>query len=562
MRTSSISLLLFAASSACSNAQQLGQEAVVPDLTAPWLDVRTPLRGTFLHGEAATLEVRGYVQDDDALLRVTVNGQTAQLAADGTFTVAVRATPGLTLLHTVVTDRAGNSVSDTRAVLGGELVRADTPSKDAILARLDARAIRAGGELVAQRLGTTAFREATLAKNPIFNEPLPCVGARADASSVSHGAVKLLVTPVDGGLYVDARVPDLVVGLQVGYAASCSSARSETTSARASAFHLRGLVRLGIGDDGLMTLDRSSADAELVGFALADSKLPGAVVTRIEDSLADTLTELVAEELAAHIPSAILSGLGTDRKLDVGGENGLELALRPTQLSFDSKGVSVTLDSAVRLRGGGEALYLPTAAPRPTLDGRREMALAIADDSMNQIVSSLWSVGGFEQSIAPVDAELAAIFDTIQLYPRLPPMVSALPGGEGLAVTVGDVECLLTRRLEGGAVETVARLALSAEILATVRVAGQDVSLSPRTPRAYLDVLRDGRDEAAPPLTAAQLSRLRAQLAGVVLAKVAEGISYAPLPASVGEMVAPSFFGASPEHGYVIVTADLEWPQE
>ena len=59
------------------------------------------------------------VEDVGGGMRVLVNGSIARIKADRTFSVPVSIRPGITLIHTIVTDGAGNSTHDTRAVLSG-----------------------------------------------------------------------------------------------------------------------------------------------------------------------------------------------------------------------------------------------------------------------------------------------------------------------------------------------------------------------------------------------------------------------------------------------------------
>ena len=89
-----------------------------------------------------------------------------RIAADGSFAATVPATPGITLIHVVATDAGHNESRDTRAVLGGALVDARTPAVHGIVARLDARAVRAGGVALARRLGAIHSRRRARAPEP------------------------------------------------------------------------------------------------------------------------------------------------------------------------------------------------------------------------------------------------------------------------------------------------------------------------------------------------------------------------------------------------------------
>ncbi len=147
------------------------------------IDVRAPLRGAVQIGDAETIEVRGFVYDDShATLRV--NGVPARIATDGSFAATVPATPGITLIHVVATDAGHNEGRDTRAVLGGTLVDARTPAVDGIVARLDARAVRAGAWR--SRVVSARSISAPRSRARTHSTRAPCrAWARAPTSSAS-----------------------------------------------------------------------------------------------------------------------------------------------------------------------------------------------------------------------------------------------------------------------------------------------------------------------------------------------------------------------------------------
>jgi hypothetical protein len=95
------------------------------DHLPPTVEVETPERGATT-GEGA-VTVSGRAQDaESAVLQVTVNGTVATLADDGSFEASITLGEGITLIETVATDGGGNTASDARAILSGELVDQST----------------------------------------------------------------------------------------------------------------------------------------------------------------------------------------------------------------------------------------------------------------------------------------------------------------------------------------------------------------------------------------------------------------------------------------------------
>src|SRR6266571_4041030 len=118
---------------ACSS-QALPPDSPIRDANPPTLEVRSPARGTMVSGQQLVV-VAGKVSDDESGVQsVMVNDVATQLDADGSWKVTLPVAPGMNLLHTVAADKAGNKVTDTRAVMGGNLVRTDTPVQNAFSA--------------------------------------------------------------------------------------------------------------------------------------------------------------------------------------------------------------------------------------------------------------------------------------------------------------------------------------------------------------------------------------------------------------------------------------------
>jgi hypothetical protein len=522
------------------------------DENAPWLDVRLPLRGSIQLGDTPTVEVRGHVADDRPGLRVFVNGHKAAVDAGGQFTATVPLHDGITLLQTTATDARGNVTRDTRAVLAGPMVPVETVVRDGIVARIDARSIRAGGELLAARLGTTGFTDLVVEQNPLVNVPIPCYGARVDLSEVRHAPARVSVSPMIGGLAVDVELPQVELGMRVEYSASCSTQRVADVVATASRLRVRGMLRVGLDADGRVAFDDTGLDAELGALSFGGA-LPRDLGLRLADEVGERLLDLVVAELGHRLPSVILRDLGQD--LVRVGDRELQLRLRATMLAFDSQGVSLVADSALSVPGGSGAVYLPSAATRPALDPGRGLAVGISDDTLNQVVATLWSTGALDRT-AQATVGLADLFDAVEISVRLPPHLTALPGGEGVTVMVADVDCHLIKHRAGTTPETVARLSVTAQMRSDVRLAGQRLTLLSVQPHVIVDLLHESRVELKV-FPQNRMSAVGTFVADRLLEAVGESISHLPLPASPTlTSVSGGISFAQATHGYIVVRGD------
>ena len=84
----------------------------------PVLKVTSPQR-SFIRDHAGSLVVTGTVApnlEGTAVKQVTVNGVTATVNTDGTWSATIDVKPGATLIQTEATDKAGGKATDTRSI--------------------------------------------------------------------------------------------------------------------------------------------------------------------------------------------------------------------------------------------------------------------------------------------------------------------------------------------------------------------------------------------------------------------------------------------------------------
>ncbi len=548
-------LLLLPLLVACGDPSSLPDEQTyAPDVLPPELDVRSPTRGTIQDGTPA-IEVRGVARDRSGIREVRVNGVAATLGEDGAFMTSVPAQPGLTFLHTVATDGGGNQQTDTRAVLGGRLVPIETAVPGGILVHLDARALTAGATVGARQLEALDLHEKLAGRNPLVDLPVPCLGARIDLTRLDKGAVRLAVVPVDGGLEIDAEVDDLVATVRVAYDVGCKTGTADVT-ASARRFGLRGTLRLSIDERGELAVDASGTEARLEGFELDTRLLPARLVDFIEQPLGDTLAAVVSDVIRDRIPPLILDGLAGGTRLAGDRAQRLHIALRPTALHLDARRLGLTVTSSLYVEGGPATTYLASPAPAPRLDTTRVAAVGRADDTLNQLLSSLWSAGVFERELpvaglggGGLGGGLTTLFDNVELSLRLPPVLTAHPGRRGLELALGDAECHFTKKGK-----SVGRVSLSARVLVTVRVVDDRLTLVPAEPQVFLDVMHGERPDL---FTYENVQVLGDFLSDNLVALVSDMAGDVPLPATSGLSVDDVVLGSAPEDGYIVVSGEV-----
>ena len=169
------------------------------DHLPPVVEVQTPERGTVSGDGSVT--VTGRTSDaESAVVQVTVNGTVATLAADGSFQATLTLSEGITLLETVATDQGGNTATDARAVLSGNLVDQTAPVDDAIAAFISPQAMNGLADLVNGY--TSAINLDSLAKsyNPVINTGNSCNDYQVYVDSVERGPIEVSAGAAGGGI--------------------------------------------------------------------------------------------------------------------------------------------------------------------------------------------------------------------------------------------------------------------------------------------------------------------------------------------------------------------------
>lgn len=166
------------------------------DPNAPVVHITSPDRGTFA-GDVPSITVSGTATDDTSVASVTVNGVTAQLAADGTWTATVPVVAGTNLLHAIATDGSGNTGKESRAVVAGPMSGIAMAVPQAVTASLSAETFAAIGKGASSFITTGDLESIVAPHNPVLDlgGGPDCLYVQASITSISIGGADISMPP-------------------------------------------------------------------------------------------------------------------------------------------------------------------------------------------------------------------------------------------------------------------------------------------------------------------------------------------------------------------------------
>jgi hypothetical protein len=440
------------------------------DYPPPTLEVTEPARATF--AETDTVVVRGYADAAAGLAEVRVNGQPADLASDGSFSLTLEVPDTLTLIETVAVDENGTETVDARAVMAGNLVEQSTPVADAMAAHVSEGAMAGFGEMISDFANDTDWQELARSLNPIASAGDGCNEYRAHVNTVSHGAIGLTTRAAAGGIRVGLRINNLRVTGRVDWRAVCISGTT-TFTITANSYELGGLVVPGFVRSAL-DVSIQDVTSEFQGFRLSADGIPGFVEDTFQGQARTRLANMLRDTIQNEVPALAREFLGgfTSNQFDfeVLGQP-IRMQVRPTDMSCTERGGTIVLESSADVPGLGGGVYLsnPQARPNPGSTGGSGLEVAIAADAINQVLAAIWHSGVLEDTLLPDEASaLGAILGqeigSATATMLLPPIVTFDGQSEISRITLGDV--VIEAFGPGG--DSLVKFALSAEIEITV----------------------------------------------------------------------------------------------
>jgi hypothetical protein len=545
-----LALITFGLAACADNAYDPNAPAIDPN--APRVRITSPVRGT-IAGNVQTVTVKGTATDDSGVASVTVNDVPATLAADGTFTAEVPVKPGTNLLHAIARDTEGNAGKESRAVVAGPMATLARQVPDGITATISAQTIDAIARGAATFIQDGDLTAAVQPMNPVLDIGAPngpdCLYAQARITGMDVGTASMVMAPQNGGIFLTADLRNVRVNMRLDWAVSCLDGRRDIVIS-AQRVAVQGMLKIGVaGRDFDIKLENQNVTIN--GFDLQLGGIPGAVVDMLKlDTMMGPILGWATERFVVPMVNKSLKGLNETKTVTALGKQ-IDIDIKPSQIRFTREGGMVLLHTTLRAKGdSGSFVFVPNTLP--VMDMAQGFQLAVADDTPNQLVTSLWSAKGLDMQLALETGsygEIGQLYDGVELQTMVPPHVDA--GGDALVLTVGDM--VASFKL-GSSVVT--QVAINAQVqLKVVKDSAGDLRFDVGTPTAYVDILDDGI-EGANQLSNSEFETIVSFALSRIVAVGAGTVGAIPLPSFGG--VAVTNLAIGPQHGYLIVDGEVQ----
>ena len=461
-------------------------ETVIVDSSGPDLTVIEPERGAWTDTPSVTVAgtATDAVSDVDG---VTINGESIDLAEDGSFEHTAGLNFGVNILETAAVDTDGdeaaeaNASSDIRSLLFSDAwVDPAAYRSDALMLRIN----EGPGGLdqlgaLAPDIMDTVDLEGLLGEDlyttsgsiPIFWWSIS-YEISMSATAVSYSDVALTIDATEEGL-LDLRMT--ISDLQMDFVVSGSAPFADLPAdglVRMDAVHIDITARPTIVDGALTFSDLT-----------VDVPDPEGLVLEVDDGLLDLagligldVESLVVTEMRSAIASAV--GDGGDGLLDgVLGDFGVEEAFEVSGMTYtlmaelgsvevDDGGMTLGMETRVvpeeilsigALEGPTEIPVFDWIAPDLSVSDAA-LQMALSTDVLNQIMFAMWQGGLLDQALASEDLGLdptllAVVLPSVEAVnivttPHLPPVftpkdVTETEEGDQFDLTIGSMEVVL-----------------------------------------------------------------------------------------------------------------------
>ncbi|HUS67641.1 MAG TPA: hypothetical protein VMZ28_24060 [Kofleriaceae bacterium] len=534
-------------------------EEAANDHLPPTVEVLTPERGTVTPD--GTVQVTGRATDaESSVATVTVNGQPAPLAGDGTFEVTLDLGDGITLLETVATDRGGNTAMDARAVLAGTLVAQGTPISEAIAAFVSSQAMTGLSDLINGYASAVDLEALAKSNNPVVDTGDSCNDYKAYVDSVTRGPIEVSAGAADGGIAGMVTIRDLVVEGHIDWEALCANGTTDFV-VTADAYDAGALIVPSLAGGGGVDIGLAGVTSTFRGFSVDADGVPGFVEDAFEDDIRDKVAGMLRGKIEEIVPpqaSMFLSGFVADvHAMTVLGQT-VNMSVWPSDMAWTAAGGMVVFDTETSVVGVRDALVLstPTARPSEADMAGSGLRLAVADDLLNHLLAGLWASGAMEEALLPADGDaLSAAFGadvaSATLTMMLPPVTNFDTTTGTAQMALGDV--VVEALAQDGS--TLAKFVVSAYVdLAVETSSDGGVKITTQTPRVLAQVLEQS-DSLLTPLDVPRVEAIAGLAIKQLGAKADSLLENLPVPGLPGATImSPTF---QPVSGYLMMGGDL-----
>jgi hypothetical protein len=545
-----VAVIATVGSAACDNPYDPNGPAIDPN--APRVHITTPARGT-IAGDVKTVTVTGTVTDDSGIDKVLVNDTVATVASDGTFTAQVPVHAGTNLLHAIATDKQGNTGKESRAVVAGPQATLARQIPNAITATVSAQAIDAVARGAATFIQDGNLTAAVAPMNPVVNVGAPdgpdCLYGQAHIKSLDVATADIVMAPQDGGIFMSAELNNVKVGMHLQWAVACADGSRDITIS-ASKISVQGMLNVGVAGRNF-DIRLNNQNVGITGFDLDLGGVPGTIVDMLHlDTAMGPILGFATERFVVPMLNKSLAGLNEVKTVELFGKQ-VDVDVKPQSITFNREGGMVLLNATMRAKGdSGNFVYVTNTTP--VMDMSQGFQLAVADDTANQLMTSLWSAKGLDTTLdlkTGMYGTVGQLYDSVQLEAMVPPFVDA--GGERLVMTVGDM--LASFKLQGSVTTAVA---INAEVgLEVIHDASGALRFDVGDPTVYVDIL-DESVEGSNPLSNSEFEEIVSFALSRIVAVGSGSVGAVPLPAFGG--VAVTSLSIEEQTGYLVVAGEIQ----
>ncbi len=475
----------------CSSGS-LGPEPGAEDYVEPELTVNTG--GSFL-GDTATVEgqARG-------LTGVTVNGVEAYRNGDA-YQVTVPLERGTNTVEVQGIDGRDDPWIVRRGVLSGSYADPDATMEEALTVRLNEPGLVRAMDLATDYLLAQDIPGMVMGFNPVYEGSYDVLGYEAGSLSVDVAGIDfarpmLVADPRPGYVAISLSIPYFELDLATSGEA-IGIAFDEVVALGADYVDVQ-LVAVLDAQDGVLRVDTSDAQVQLVGFWFDVDVIPDVV----EDFVADTARAFLEERLAQTLDTALpplleerLAGLEIAVETEILGRNvGVEVDLAGVVVDDAGielhTGMRVAVERRVLLGAPG---YLASPSRPATLSTTHDAAFAVSDNLLNNVLFQAWRSNLLALDLDSARGEIdPALFEPLGARENVRVMVEAelppiLVEEDGQAV-VEITELLVRIETPGGEKGEYLDLAISASVGIDLVVEGGVLKLSLHQPDIFVDV--------------------------------------------------------------------------
>ncbi len=551
--TTTTTLALFGSLIAACDQPYEDQPAIDPN--APRVHITSPERGTFA-GAVGAVEVKGNASDDTLVTSVEVNGVTAKVEADGSWKATVPVAAGTNLLHAVAKDAQGNEGKETRAVVAGPTVAIDRTINESVTFSMSAQTFDALGRGASNYITSADLTSFVTPINPVVdmgttNGVPDCLYGQAHVTNLDVSSADIRLVPMSGGLFLDATLVQPTTSAHLQWAVSCLDGSRDVT-VFANQVHVTGMLAAGQDFFGNIEFQLQNPNVTISGFSVDMGGVPQTIIDMLDlDTRLGPVLAWATEKFVVPMLNNALAGLNETKTVDAFGRK-LDITIMPTRVEFDASGALVILDSELRAQGDtGQFVMVPNTIP--TIDKSHGFQLAVSDDAVNQMLTSLWSAKaldlGVDLKTGPY-GEIGKLYSHVDITTKAPAWLDA--SGDKLKLVVGDL--MASFKDDGGA--TVTQVTINAEVELEVKVdeATGALRLDVGKPTVYVDI--DDAIDGANALSNAQFEAITSFALSRVVSVGSGALGAIPLP-SIGGVAAKNV-SVNEQTGYLVLEGEVQ----